>query len=62
MHAKIVVVDNTVLAGSYNLSHAGEENAENLLELDSAPLADRFVAYVDAVFARYAPTRAAAPQ
>jgi phosphatidylserine/phosphatidylglycerophosphate/cardiolipin synthase-like enzyme len=62
MHAKIVVVDNTVLTGSYNLSHAGEENAENLLELDSAPLADRFVTYVDAVFARYAPTAAAAPQ
>ncbi|OLE38516.1 MAG: hypothetical protein AUG48_01550 [Actinobacteria bacterium 13_1_20CM_3_68_9] len=62
MHAKIVVVDNIVLTGSYNLSHAGEENAENLLELESAPLADRFVAYVDAVFARYAQTPAAAPQ
>jgi phosphatidylserine/phosphatidylglycerophosphate/cardiolipin synthase-like enzyme len=59
MHAKIVVVDNTVLTGSYNLSHAGEENAENLLELDSAPLANRFVAYVDAVFARYATAAAA---
>ncbi|HEX3628940.1 MAG TPA: phospholipase D-like domain-containing protein [Candidatus Dormibacteraeota bacterium] len=53
MHAKITVVDNTVLTGSYNLSHAGESNAENLLELDSAPLADRFVSYIDAVFARY---------
>jgi phosphatidylserine/phosphatidylglycerophosphate/cardiolipin synthase-like enzyme len=53
MHAKVTVVDNTVLTGSYNLSHAGEENAENLLELDSAPLADRFVAYIDEVFARY---------
>jgi phosphatidylserine/phosphatidylglycerophosphate/cardiolipin synthase-like enzyme len=54
MHAKVTVVDNTVLTGSYNLSHAGEENAENLLVLDGAPLADRFVAYIDAVFARYA--------
>ena len=62
MHAKIVVVDNTVLTGSYNLSHAGEENAENLLVLDSAPLADRFAAYVDAVFARYASSPAPAPQ
>jgi phosphatidylserine/phosphatidylglycerophosphate/cardiolipin synthase-like enzyme len=60
MHAKITVVDNTVLTGSYNLSHAGEDNAENLLVLDSAPLADRFVEFVDAVFARYAQTRAAA--
>jgi phosphatidylserine/phosphatidylglycerophosphate/cardiolipin synthase-like enzyme len=62
MHAKITVVDNTVFTGSYNLSHAGEDNAENLLALDSAPLADRFVEFVDAVFARYAQTPAAAPK
>lgn len=62
MHAKITVVDNTVLTGSYNLSHAGEENAENLLVLDSAPLADGFVEFVDSVFARYAQTPAAAPK
>jgi phosphatidylserine/phosphatidylglycerophosphate/cardiolipin synthase-like enzyme len=62
MHAKITVVDNTVFTGSYNLSHAGEDNAENLLELDSAPLADRFVQFVDTVFARYAQTPAAAPK
>jgi phosphatidylserine/phosphatidylglycerophosphate/cardiolipin synthase-like enzyme len=54
MHAKITVVDNTVMTGSYNLSHAGEDNAENLLVLDSAPLADLFVNFVDSVFARYA--------
>jgi phosphatidylserine/phosphatidylglycerophosphate/cardiolipin synthase-like enzyme len=61
MHAKITVVDNTVLTGSYNLSHAGEENAENLLVLDSAPLADLFVNFVDTVFAHYAqPSLAAA--
>ena len=62
MHAKITVVDNTVFTGSYNLSHAGEDNAENLLQLDSAPLADRFVEFVDAVFTRYAQTLAAAPK
>ena len=62
MHAKITVVDNTVFTGSYNLSHAGEDNAENLLTLDSAPLADRFVEFVDAVFARYARTPATAPK
>jgi phosphatidylserine/phosphatidylglycerophosphate/cardiolipin synthase-like enzyme len=62
MHAKITVVDNTVFTGSYNLSHAGEDNAENLLELDSALLADRFVEFVDAVYARYAQTPAATPK
>ena len=62
MHAKVTVVDNIVLTGSYNLSHAGEENAENLLELDSAPLADLCAGYVDAVYARYASTPVAAPK
>jgi len=62
MHAKVTVVDNTVLTGSYNLSHAGEENAENLLELNSPALADRFVAYVDSVYARYAASPSPAPQ
>jgi phosphatidylserine/phosphatidylglycerophosphate/cardiolipin synthase-like enzyme len=62
MHAKVTVVDNTVFTGSYNLSHAGEDNAENLLMLDSAPLADLFVNFVDTVFARYAKTPAATPK
>ncbi|HET9847676.1 MAG TPA: phospholipase D-like domain-containing protein [Candidatus Dormibacteraeota bacterium] len=62
MHAKITVADNTVFTGSYNLSHAGEENAENLLELDNGALADRFVAYIDGVFARYAASPVAAPK
>ena len=54
MHAKVTVVDDTILTGSYNLSHSGEENAENLLELVSAPLADQFAAFVDRVYAHYA--------
>ena len=62
MHAKITVVDNTVLTGSYNLSHAGERNAENLLALESPSLADQFVAFVDTVFARYASSPPAAPK
>jgi phosphatidylserine/phosphatidylglycerophosphate/cardiolipin synthase-like enzyme len=53
MHAKVTVVDDTILTGSYNLSHSGEENAENLLELVSPALADQFVAFVDRVYARY---------
>ena len=62
MHAKITVVDNTVFTGSYNLSHAGEDNAENLLQLDGAALADRFVEFVDAVHARYARTPPSTPK
>jgi phosphatidylserine/phosphatidylglycerophosphate/cardiolipin synthase-like enzyme len=58
MHAKVTVVDDVVFAGSYNLSHSGEENAENLLELQSAALADTCAAFVDSLYTRYA----AAPQ
>ena len=54
MHAKLTVVDDTVLTGSYNLSHSGEENAENLLELHSPALADFLAGFVDQLYATYA--------
>jgi phosphatidylserine/phosphatidylglycerophosphate/cardiolipin synthase-like enzyme len=53
MHAKCLVADDTVFTGSYNLSHSGEENAENVLEVEHPPTADLFAAYVDRVAARY---------
>jgi phosphatidylserine/phosphatidylglycerophosphate/cardiolipin synthase-like enzyme len=53
MHAKITVCDDTVFVGSFNLSHSGESNAENVLEIEDAPLAARMVTYVDEVRARY---------
>ena len=54
MHAKIVVADDWVLTGSFNCSHAGETNAENLVEIHSSAMADRFVEFVERVHARYA--------
>jgi phosphatidylserine/phosphatidylglycerophosphate/cardiolipin synthase-like enzyme len=57
MHAKCLVADDTVFTGSFNLSHSGEANAENVLEIDSPVLADQFATYVDVVAARYAPAR-----
>jgi phosphatidylserine/phosphatidylglycerophosphate/cardiolipin synthase-like enzyme len=54
MHAKLVVADDVVLLGSYNLSHSGEMNAENVVELRDAELAEQLAAFVDAVFERYA--------
>lgn len=53
MHAKVVVVDDVVFTGSYNLSHAGELNAENVLEIEDAALAERLATYADAIRARY---------
>ena len=53
MHAKLSVADDTVFVGSYNLSHSGEMNAENVLEIESAPLADLCAAYIEKIMARY---------
>lgn len=55
MHAKCVVVDDTTFVGSYNLSHAGEANAENVVEIADAGVADLFTAFIDRVAARYPP-------
>jgi phosphatidylserine/phosphatidylglycerophosphate/cardiolipin synthase-like enzyme len=55
MHAKVTVADDTVFVGSFNLSRSGERNAENVLEIEDAGLADRMAAYVDEVRARYGP-------
>ena len=53
MHAKVTVADDVVFVGSFNLSHSGERNAENVLEIADAALADRLAAFIDAVRARY---------
>jgi phosphatidylserine/phosphatidylglycerophosphate/cardiolipin synthase-like enzyme len=53
MHAKLTVADDVVFAGSYNLSRSGERNAENVLEIHDAALAERLAGYVDEVRARY---------
>ena len=55
MHAKVTVCDDTVFVGSFNLSRSGEKNAENVLELEDAAIADRLAAYVDGVRLRYPP-------
>ena len=53
MHAKVTVADDVVFTGSFNLSHSGEDNAEDVLEIHDAALADRLAAYVDEVRALY---------
>jgi phosphatidylserine/phosphatidylglycerophosphate/cardiolipin synthase-like enzyme len=53
MHAKVTVADDTVFVGSFNLSHSGELNAENVLELTDAGIADQLAAFIDGVRARY---------
>jgi phosphatidylserine/phosphatidylglycerophosphate/cardiolipin synthase-like enzyme len=53
MHAKVTVADDVVFAGSFNLSRSGEQNAENVLEIHDAALAERLAAYIDGVRSRY---------
>ena len=53
MHAKVTVADDWVFAGSFNLSRSGERNAENVLEVHDAELADQLAAYIDEVRERY---------
>jgi len=55
MHAKVVVCDDWVLTGSYNCSHSGEMNAENLLEILDPVVADRCAEFCEQVHARYSP-------
>jgi phosphatidylserine/phosphatidylglycerophosphate/cardiolipin synthase-like enzyme len=55
MHAKVTVADDTVFVGSFNLSHSGELNAENVLELRDPQIAERLAAFVDEVRGRYPP-------
>jgi len=53
MHAKVCVCDDTTFVGSFNLSRSGERNAENVLEIEDAGIADQLAAFVDAVRLRY---------
>jgi phosphatidylserine/phosphatidylglycerophosphate/cardiolipin synthase-like enzyme len=55
MHAKLVVADDVVFVGSFNLSHSGEKNAENVVELASPELAAQLAEYADTVRSLYPP-------
>ena len=53
MHAKVTVADDISFVGSFNLSHSGELNAENVLEIKDAAIADRLAAFIDEIRAIY---------
>ena len=53
MHAKVTVADDVIFLGSFNLSRSGERNAEDMLEIHDAELADHLAAFVDEVRALY---------
>jgi len=53
MHAKITVADDVAFVGSFNLSHSGERNAENVLEIADPAIAGQLAAFIDEIRARY---------
>lgn len=53
MHAKVTVADDTSFIGSFNLSRSGERNAENVVEIHDAAIADQLATFIDGVRARY---------
>jgi phosphatidylserine/phosphatidylglycerophosphate/cardiolipin synthase-like enzyme len=53
MHAKIVIADDVVFVGSYNLSGSGRHNAENVIEAHDADVAAQLATFVDGVRDRY---------
>lgn len=61
MHAKITVADDVVFLGSFNLSHSGEMNSENVLEIHDPALAERLAGFVDGVHGRYPVASLATP-
>jgi phosphatidylserine/phosphatidylglycerophosphate/cardiolipin synthase-like enzyme len=54
MHNKVLVIDNTVVTGSFNFSRSAQFNAENILFIESAPLANVYSAYIDHLKSKYA--------
>src|SRR5213082_1141134 len=53
MHNKVLVIDDSVITGSYNFSRSAQFNAENILFIESAPLADAYSAYIDHLVKKY---------
>jgi phosphatidylserine/phosphatidylglycerophosphate/cardiolipin synthase-like enzyme len=53
MHNKILVVDDTVITGSYNFSRSAQFNAENILIIESAALAETYNVYINHLMQKY---------
>jgi phosphatidylserine/phosphatidylglycerophosphate/cardiolipin synthase-like enzyme len=53
IHAKVAVVDDTVFLGSFNLSRSREENAENMVEIEDARVAEQLASFIDGICDKY---------
>jgi phosphatidylserine/phosphatidylglycerophosphate/cardiolipin synthase-like enzyme len=62
MHNKLLIVDDAVITGSYNLSHAAQANAENMLSIISPALAELAKSYVTMLRNRFLEQRDERPR
>jgi phosphatidylserine/phosphatidylglycerophosphate/cardiolipin synthase-like enzyme len=53
MHNKLVIADDVVVTGSFNLSNHAMGNAENVLLIRDADIVSKYEAYVRRIMARY---------
>src|SRR5207253_6980215 len=53
MHNKILLIDDTVITGSYNFSRSAQFNSENILFIESALLAETYSSYIDHLKQKY---------
>jgi phosphatidylserine/phosphatidylglycerophosphate/cardiolipin synthase-like enzyme len=53
MHNKVLVIDDTVVTGSYNFSRSAQFNAENILFTESPALAESYSTYIDHLIQKY---------
>jgi phosphatidylserine/phosphatidylglycerophosphate/cardiolipin synthase-like enzyme len=53
MHNKLVIADEVVVTGSFNLSNHAMGNAENVLLMEDAGIASKYETYVRQLMTRY---------
>jgi len=53
MHNKVLLIDDTVITGSYNFSRSAQFNAENILFIESKALAEVYSQYIDHLKSKY---------
>ncbi len=61
MHNKVVVCDDAVVTGSFNFSKNAAMNAENILVIHDAEIADQYSKYIDQLIEVYSHTGAKSP-
>jgi phosphatidylserine/phosphatidylglycerophosphate/cardiolipin synthase-like enzyme len=57
MHNKLIVADQIVVTGSFNLSNHAMGNAENVLLVRNGAIADSYAKYIQRLVAHYTTTK-----